>query len=178
MCTENAFHSIGIVFMYQSLANLNVDNASVNTGVHGGLGVKMKESAPWINVINCLNLSLELTFKDAFDKTFLNKVKKYDHPITKPYKSHGTRWIAHKVKAMEIVLNNYGVYIKHLESLAHTDSQALKQVEIVGEATKWKNAKFPIHVAIYIDVLTPLKVLSLWFQKKIHDPVVAIRRIR
>ena len=27
-------------------------------------------------------------------------------------------------------------------------------------------------------MLTPLKVLSLGFQKEIHDPVVAIRRIR
>ena len=78
---------------------------------------------------------------------------------------------------MEIVLNNYGVYIKHLESLAHTDSQSLKPAEIVGEAKKWKNAKFPIHLAIYLDVLTALKVLSLGFKKEKHDPVVAIRRI-
>ena len=50
-CIENAFHSIIIVSMYQCLANLNVDNTSMNTGVHGDHGVKMKESAPWINVI-------------------------------------------------------------------------------------------------------------------------------
>ena len=60
----------------------------------------------------------------------------YDHSIPKPYKSYDTRWIAYKVKAMDIVLNNYGVYIKHLESLAHTDSQEIKQAEIVGEAKK------------------------------------------
>ena len=181
--------------MYQRLANLNVDGASVNTGVHGGLGVKMKESAPWINVIHCFNHSL-----DTFDKTFFKEVdnmllklfylyrkspkrlrelkmfsEMYDHSVPKPYKSYGTRWIAHKVKAMEIVLNNYRVYMKLSESLAHTDSQALKRAEIVGEAKKWKNAKFPIHLAIYLDVLTPLKVLSLGFQKEIHDPVVAIR---
>ena len=34
-------------------------------GEPGGLGVKMKESAPWINVIHCFNHSL-----DIFDKTF------------------------------------------------------------------------------------------------------------
>ena len=104
--------------------------------------------------------------------------KMYDHSIQKPYNSYGTRWIAHKIKAMEIVLNNYGVYIKHLESLAHTGSQALKRADIVGEATKWKNAKFPIHLAIYLDVLTHLKVLSFEFQKEMHDPVVAIRPIK
>ena len=57
--------------MYQSLANLNVGGASVNTGIHGGHGVKMKESAPWINVIQCFNHSLELSVKD---KTFLKEV--------------------------------------------------------------------------------------------------------
>ena len=184
--------------MYQHFANLSVDGASVNTGIHGGLGVKMKESAPWINVIHCFNHSL-----DTFDKTFFKEVdnmllklfylyrkspkrlrelkmfsEMYDHSVPKPYKSYGTRWIAHKVKAMEIVLNNYRVYMKLSESLAHTDSQALKRAEIVGEAKKWKNAKFPIHLAIYLDVLTPLKVLSLGFQKEIHGPVVAIRQIR
>ena len=87
----------------------------------------------------------------------------YDQSIPKPYTSYGTRWIAHKVKAMEIVLNNYGIYIKHLELLANTDSQALKRAEVDGEAKKWKNGKFPIHLAIYLDVLTPLKVISLGF---------------
>ena len=99
----------------------------------------------------------------------------YEHSIPKSYKSYDTRWIAHKVKAMEIVLNNYGVYIKHLESLAHTDSQELKPAEIPSNAKK--NAKFPIHLAIYLDVLTAPKVLSLGFKKEIHDPAVAIRRI-
>ena len=68
-CIENAFRSIGIVSMYQRLANLNVDGAFVNTGVHGGLGVKMKESAPWINVIHRFNHSL-----DTFDKMFFKEV--------------------------------------------------------------------------------------------------------
>ena len=150
-CIETTFHSISTVSMYQRLANLNIDSASINTGVHGGLGGKMKESASWINVIHCFNHSLELAVKDIFHKTFFKEVnnmplklyylyrkspkplrelkmfsKMHDHSISKLCKSYGTRWIAHKVKAMEIVLNNYEVYIKHLESLAHTDSQALK----------------------------------------------------
>ena len=63
-CTENAFDSIGIVSMYQHLANLNVDGPSVNTGIHGRLGFKMKESALWINVIHRFNHILELAVKD------------------------------------------------------------------------------------------------------------------
>ena len=70
---------------------------------------------------------------------------------------------------MEIVLNNYGIYIKHLELLANTNSQTLKHAEIEREAKKLKNGKFPIHLAIYLDVLTPLKVISSGFQKEKHD---------
>ena len=49
----------------------------------------------------------------------------YDKVVPKPSKASGTRWIAHKVRAMEIVLSNYGIFITHLESLSQTDSQVL-----------------------------------------------------
>ena len=67
--------------------------------------------------------------------------------------------------------------MQHLESLAQTDSQSLKRAELKGYAKKWMNAKYPIHLAIYLDVLTTLKVISLRFQKEIHDPVTAVRHI-
>ena len=60
--------------MFQRLANLNVNGASVNTGVHGGFCVNMQESAPWINVIHCFNHRLELAVKDTFDKSFFKEV--------------------------------------------------------------------------------------------------------
>ena len=52
----------------------------------------------------------------------------YDKVITKPCKSSGTRWIVHKVNAMEIILQNYGIFMTHLESLFQTDSQALREL--------------------------------------------------
>ena len=64
---------------------------------------------------------------------------------------------------METVLQNYGVFMQHLESLAQTNSKALKRTDLVRWAKKWMDAKYPIHLAIYLDVLTPLKVLSLGF---------------
>ena len=52
-------------------------------------------------------------------------------------------------------------FLTHLESLAQTDSQALKRAELVGFAKKWAQAKYPIHLALYLDILQPIKVLSL-----------------
>ena len=99
----------------------------------------------------------------------------YEKTIPKPCKSYGTHWIYHKLCSMEIVLCNCGVFMKQLESLAQTDSQSLKQAELESSIKKWMNAKYHIHLAIYLDILTSLKVLSLGFQKEIHDPVSAVQ---
>ena len=41
--------------------------------------------------------------------------------------------IAHKLQAMEIALNIFGIYMQHLESLSKTDSQATKRAKIERE---------------------------------------------
>ena len=66
---------------------------------------------------------------------------------------------------MNVFLKNYGIFITHLESLANTDSQALKCHKIEGYAKKWQYAKFQLHIAMYLDVLMPLKVLSVSLQE-------------
>ena len=134
---------------------LNVDGAAVNTGVHHGVGALMKESSPWLQVIHCFNHRLELSIKDAFKTdTFviidemlmklcylyqqspnrLRELKRmseaWEKSLPKPSKSHGTRWIDHKLKSMQIVLENYGVFLAHVESLSQTDSQEQKQSEL------------------------------------------------
>ena len=72
------------------------------------------------------------------------------------------------------MLENYGAYISHVESLSQTDSQALKRAELKGYLLKWKDASIPISLAIYLDVLSPLKRLSLSFQQELHDLVKAV----
>lgn len=44
--------------------------------------------------------------------------------------------IAHKLQAMEIALNIFGIYMQHLESLSKTDSQAIKRAKIEGEVKR------------------------------------------
>ena len=68
-------------------------------------------------------------------------------------------------------------HIYNTESLVNTDSQALKHREMKGYAKKWQFAKFPLHIAMYLDVLTPLKVLSVSLQQEKHDPVYMLRNV-
>ena len=78
---------------------------------------------------------------------------------------------------MNIFLKKYGIFITHLESLVNKDSQALKRHEIEGYTKKWQYAKFPLHIAMYLAVLTPLKVLSVSLQQEKHDPVYMLRNV-
>ena len=54
---------------------LNINSASVNTGVHNGLGTKIsKDYAPWLTVIHCFNHRLELATKDALKGSFFDEI--------------------------------------------------------------------------------------------------------
>ena len=79
---------------------------------------------------------------------------------------------------MERVLDNYGPYIAHLESLCHTNSQALKRAELAGQAKKWKDATYPIYMAIYLDIFSPICRISIATQSDFHDPVKVVKRIK
>ena len=53
----------------------------------------------------------------------------------------------------------------------------MKRHEIEGYAKRWQYAKFPLHIAMYLDVLMPLKVLSVILQQEKHDPVCMLRNV-
>lgn len=43
---------------------------------------------------------------------------------------------------------------------------------------RWKDARFPMFAAIFVDIVGPLRVLSLGLQADDNDPVKALRRIK
>ena len=93
-------------------------------------------------------------------------------------KAYGTHWIDHKFWVMKILLSHYGTYMTHIESLSQKDSQTTKKAELLGFVKKWNHPSFLIHIAIILDVLSPIRRLSIAFQQKEHDPVKAVRQIQ
>ena len=65
-----------------------------------------------------------------------------------------------------------------LEELCSTDSQAEKHAEIRGFVKKRRGTNYPLYIAMYLDVLSPIHRLSLSEQKNEHDPVKAVKRIK
>lgn len=69
-----AFSRIDIPCFSDRLVGLNVDGASVNVGIHAGLGAKIRETAPWLVLVHCFNHRIELAIKDAFDASSFSKI--------------------------------------------------------------------------------------------------------
>ena len=80
-------------------------------------------------------------------------------------------------RAMEIILANYSIFMAHIESLSQRDSQALKWAEIEGLCKKWLQGKYSMHLAVFLDILTPIKVFSLTALQEVHDPINTIKKI-
>ena len=202
-CIKEAFHRIGIEDITTHLHGLNVDGASVNLGVHKGVAALLKNECPWLTAIHCFNHRIELAAKDAFGNSVFEEIEQmlaFLHKLyqnsskrlkalrelgvalgekpPKPVKASGTRWIGHRYNAIKIVLKHYGAYMMHLEELANNDSQIEKRDQIRGYLNKWENGKYPISMAVYLDVLSVLTRMSLSEQKEQHDPVKAVRRIQ
>ena len=100
----------------------------------------------------------------------LRKLKKFSNALeevlSKPSQAYGTCWLGHKFWLMEILLNHYGTYMVHIESLSQTDSQATKRAKLWGFVKKWKHASFPIHTAIFLVVLSWSVVWVSLFNKR------------
>ena len=98
--------------------------------------------------------------------------------VQMPTKAGGNRWLDFKYTAFKNALEHFGIYLSHIEDLSNNDSQPKKRAELKGFLVKWEQATVPIHLAIYLDVLAPLRCLSLSLQSELHDPVTQIKRVQ
>ena len=179
-CITKAFQGFRITKFSERLLGLNVDGASVNTGILKGLRAKIKKEADWLQLVHCFNHRLELALKDAFSNSafkaveeFFNEIyslyqtspkiyhelqgiaEAYGETIPKPTKTYGMRWIDHKLQAMRIGLGHYGPLIRHIKFLSQTDSQPKRRAQLIGFIKHLKNVSLPLSMSIYLDVLSP-----------------------
>lgn len=68
------------------------DGASVNMGRRGGVATLLKEDAPWLIVIHCLNHVLELAARDAFKDTGVEMVTQMLNSLYSIYHRSAKRW--------------------------------------------------------------------------------------
>lgn len=95
-----------------------------------------------------------------------------------PIRSCGTRWINHKRKALQHVIDRYGAYLHHLTTLTEdTSVQSADRAGLKGYVLKWRHSKILIGCAMYVDALKPASLLSLTLQNHSVDIVFSIEHI-
>ena len=85
----------------------------------------------------------------------------------KPKKASGTRWIAHKTRALDLIIDKFGLLMQHLENLSEDKSYPAKERHTFkGWYNKWMKARIPLLICVFVEVLAPAGILSKAFQSK------------
>ena len=95
-----------------------------------------------------------------------------------PVRSEGSRWITHKRKALQRLVDRYGAFLNHLATLAEDRSiKSTDRARLKGYLKKWKQSKVLIGAAMYVDVLKAPALLSLSLQGEKLDIVLGIQHL-
>ena len=181
------------------------DGASVNMGRKSGIAQLLKADCPWLVVMHCLNHRLELAAKDAFKGTSIDAVltmlntlhQLYDsspkrwrdlqavaeimtEQVVRPKKANGTRWVQHKHRAVQALLQSYGPIVVHLDNNSSDENKAVP----AADRCKFKNyksqltsLKFVLNLLLLNELLAPLSALSLCLQQQSVDVLTAVNKL-
>ena len=80
---------------------------------------------------------------------------------------------------MSWISKNYGLLIAHLNHLTEDESfTSADRQKFKGMYLKYRNAKYPLFVEYFIEILMPAAELSLIFQREKIDVVEAVRAVK
>ena len=106
------------------------------------------------------------------------EIAEFEIGSLKPKRASGTRWVAHKLNAMTVLLDKYGIFVQHLENMSVDKTYKAKdRAKFTGYLRKWKHARYPVLLCLFIELLSPVKLLSLAFQKEDVDIVNVVSSI-
>ena len=95
-----------------------------------------------------------------------------------PVRCSVTRWISHKRKALQRVIDRYGAYINHITTLLEDQTiSSADRARLNGFCSKWMNFKMLIGAAMYTDILKPPSCLSLALQEEGIDVIKGIQHL-
>ena len=191
----DAFKRHSLESVLSKLVFLSSDGASVNCGKNSGLIRLFQNDYPWMAFIWCFSHRLELALKDALKEfiepvetslrhlyyLYSNSSKKHRElknlymllkgqfemysASVRPVKATGTRWIDHKLRAMDRFIEKFGIYAQHLQHVISTTSNSKDRATLEGKFTKLVDAKVLLRSAFFTDVLAEAKKFSLNTQR-------------
>lgn len=91
----------------------------------------------------------------------------------------GTRWITHKLSALQLLVDKHGMYLQHLQTMSRDRLfKVADSMKFQGWLKKWQQARIAILACLFIELLSPAKALSLAFQGEEIDIVSSVDHIK
>ncbi len=108
----------------------------------------------------------------------LKEVYEFPDGGNMPIRSQGSRWISHRRKALQRIVDRYGAYINHLLTLIEDRTiKSETRAQLKGFLLKWRHSNMLIGVAMYVEVLKAPSILSQSLQDQSLDVVSGIKAI-
>ena len=131
------------------LVGMCADGAAVNMGVRSGVAKRLQDEVPHLIPIHCCahrvelaikNISTEVDFFKTLEDTLLELYKLYHRSplcwsglqqvcevmkvkVAKPIKLGGTRWVAHRYRALKTLLDGWQGFVIHTAQTAQSSTQ-------------------------------------------------------
>ena len=90
----------------------------------------------------------------------LKEILEFENDVIKPHRAAGTRWISHKLLALENMLGKFGLYMTHFENTISDTSKKTDKATLEGKRRQMEDADTVLMGALIYDLLQPAKELS------------------
>ena len=151
--------------------------------------------ASWLVFVWCMSHRIELALKDSLDDPMqpikksltalfccyeksskrlrelrklhkvLSELNEFEDGRVKPSKCSGTRWIAHVLRSMSGLIDKFGLYLQHSETIISDTTKKTDKATLEGKRKQLTDASILLRSALFIDLLEPTKKFSILSQR-------------
>ncbi|XP_029463373.1 death domain-containing protein CRADD isoform X1 [Rhinatrema bivittatum] len=200
-----ALENLGVTDMKHKLIGLLADGSSVSMEHGKGLAAILCSETPWLVSVHCISHQLELSMKDALERTYFDEFIRILSLIQGLYKkspkrlrqlqalamvleedmvkcddhASGFRWLAHKQRAVEALYTLYPAIIDHLQSIVEDAGIKSSEKAMIKEAAQMMSSfSFVIHLLHFRYLLKCLASLSWTLQSERTDVIAVLTSLQ
>ena len=96
----------------------------------------------------------------------LSELYEFEDGRVNPSKCSGTRWIAHVIRSMSGLIDKFGLYLQHFETIISDTTKKTDEAILEGKRKQLTDASILLRSALFIDLLVPAKKFSILSQRE------------
>ena len=96
----------------------------------------------------------------------LSELYEFEDGRVKPSKCSKTRWIAHVLRSMSGLIDKFGLYLQHFETIISDTTKKTDKATLEGNRKQLTDASILLRSALFIDLLEPAKKFNILSQRE------------